>query len=54
MIFAHDNVQLFFISPDGTVTSSSEPERMLIVQFSGKTILKTPFYLVFSKWCTIF
>ena len=36
MVFAHDNVQQYFISPDGSVTSSSEPERMQIVQFSGK------------------
>lgn len=35
VIFAYDNVRLYFISPDGSVSSSSEPERMIIVHFSG-------------------
>ena len=51
VIFAYDNVQLYFISPDGTVSSSSEPERMIIVQFSEDSKgNRPPAYLQVGSW----
>ncbi|KAK3910561.1 Protein spartin [Frankliniella fusca] len=51
VIFAYDNVRLYFISPDGTVSSSSEPERMLIVQFTEDNVEnRPPAYLQVGTW----
>ncbi|XP_034251173.1 protein spartin isoform X3 [Thrips palmi] len=50
VIFAYDNVRLYFISPDGSVSSSSEPERMIIVHFSEEIPDRPPAYLQVGSW----
>ncbi|KAJ1529901.1 hypothetical protein ONE63_006631 [Megalurothrips usitatus] len=51
VIFAYDSVRLYFISPDGTVSSSSEPEKMCIVQYTDDTVEnRPPAYLQVGSW----
>lgn len=50
VIFAYDNVLLYFISPDGSVSSSNEPERMIIVHFSEEIVGRPPAYLQVGNW----
>lgn len=51
VIFAYDNVRLYFISPDGSVSSSSEPERMQIIQFTEDNVEnRPPAYLQVGTW----
>lgn len=35
LIYIQENVQIYFISPDGTVSALSEPETLQIVQLEG-------------------
>ncbi|XP_066999747.1 protein spartin [Anabrus simplex] len=51
ILFAHDNVRVYFISPDGNVLSTSEPDTLYIVQLEDEGEGDKPrAYLQVGNW----
>nr|CAD7430632.1 unnamed protein product [Timema monikensis] len=49
ILYSHDNVRVYFISPDGSVTATSEPDTLKIVQLNDAGE-KTRAYLELGNW----
>lgn len=39
LLYVQENVRIYFISPDGTVSATLEPETLQIVQLEGKQFI---------------